>query len=359
MNTRPTPSATQGKKPKRLISRRRFIRIFTIGAGGGILWWSNDHTPTGLWNYLRWNGRRLVSKTLFGGHTRVAIQRVPTYDSDILGNLRDAWLNVDSPDVKGKRVVIKPNIIDYAPDRYVNTHLKVIEATIALMQEKGAKEVILAEGSAFRRDMTDNMLESGIYDMLDKYNAHFVDLNHDDLVEVKTKGQYTEAKSFLFPRTVVEADLLISLAKLKTHHWAGVSLSLKNLYGVVPGLKYGWPKNTLHVHGLTENILELYDTIAPQIAIVDGIIGMEGDGPVNGTEKHTGVLVVGSDLVAVDSVCARIMGFVPKSIRHIELAEWAGLGVSAADRITLVGNIALEKVQQNFQSAPRLTPVWA
>ena len=83
--------------------------------------------------------------------------------------------------------------------------------------------------------------------------------------------------------TLRRADLIVSMPKMKTHHWAGVTLSMKNLFGVMPGVYYGWPKNVLHHAGIPESILDINAAVRPHLAIVDGIIGMEGDGPIMGT----------------------------------------------------------------------------
>jgi uncharacterized protein (DUF362 family) len=119
---------------------------------------------------------------------------------------------------------------------------------------------------------------------------------------------------------VLRADFVVSVPKLKTHHWAGVTLSLKNMFGIVPGNCYGWPKNDLHWAGLTRSILDINGTVRPDFAIVDGIVGMEGNGPIQGMAKPCGVLVVGDDPVAVDATCTRIMGLAPERIDYLARA---------------------------------------
>ena len=93
---------------------------------------------------------------------------------------------------------------------------------------------------------------------------------------------------------------------------------MKNLFGVVPGSVYGWPKNVLHMAGIENSILDLAATIRPQFTIVDGITGMEGDGPIMGEPKHVGTIVMGNDVVAVDATCARIMGINPGGVLVVE-----------------------------------------
>ena len=110
------------------------------------------------------------------------------------------------------------------------------------------------------------------------------------------------------------------MPKLKTHHWGGVTLSLKNMFGTVPGRIYGWPKNVLHWAGLEESILDVAAAVRPGLAIVDGIVGMEGDGPIKGQAVNVGVIIAGTDPVAVDSTAARVMGIDPERVGYLEEA---------------------------------------
>ena len=145
-----------------------------------------------------------------------------------------------------------------------------------------------------------------------------VDLNHDAVYSVRNRGNFTKLREFVLPRTLLEADVLVSLPKLKTHHWVGATLSMKNCFGLMPGLVYGWPKNRLHQEGIHASILDIVATVRPQLAIVDGIVGMEGDGPIMGTAKHVGVVVLGTHLPAVDGTCARLMHIDPTKVPYLQ-----------------------------------------
>jgi uncharacterized protein (DUF362 family) len=90
------------------------------------------------------------------------------------------------------------------------------------------------------------------------------------------------------PNTALGADLVVSIPKMKTHHWAAATLSMKNLFGTVPGALYGWPKNMLHWTGIDESIADLRTVFPGQFALVDGIVGMEGHGPIQGAAKYAG-----------------------------------------------------------------------
>jgi uncharacterized protein (DUF362 family) len=111
------------------------------------------------------------------------------------------------------------------------------------------------------------------------------------------------------------------MPKIKTHHWAGVTLSLKNMFGIVPGQKYGWPKNLLHWHGIKESILDICATAPIHFVIADGVIAMEGNGPLQGTARALHKVVLADDPVAADVTCARLMGFDPARIAHIAEAS--------------------------------------
>jgi len=124
------------------------------------------------------------------------------------------------------------------------------------------------------------------------------------------------------------------MPKLKTHHWAGVTLSLKNMFGIVPGSCYGWPKNVLHWAGIDNSILDINAASRPDFAIVDGIVGMEGNGPIQGTPKRCGVLVFGDDPVAVDATCCRVMGLRPEKVKYLNAAG------------TLLGHLDAAKIRQ-------------
>ena len=173
----------------------------------------------------------------------------------------------------------------------------------------------------------------------------FADLNRDDVSPVQG---FADRGEIYLPNTALGADLIVSLAKMKTHHWAGATLSMKNYFGVVPGSIYGWPKNELHQIGIDESIVELNRIFRRSFAIVDGIVGMEGNGPIQGTPKPVGVLVMGCDLPAVDATCCRIMGIDPARIDYLRMASERALGVIEEAHIEQRGE-TIKSVQTPFE----------
>jgi uncharacterized protein (DUF362 family) len=175
----------------------------------------------------------------------------------------------------------------------------------------------------------------------------FIDLNNGPVIKVKNSGKFSKLNGLILPHEILGTDFLVSLAKMKTHHLTGITLSMKNLFGCMPGIVYGWPKNVLHWAGIHEAILDINATVKPNLAIVDGIVGMEGDGPIMGSPIQAGVLIMGRNLPAVDATCARIMGINPEKIPYLKRAS-GSLGTIRESNITQRGeNIA--SVRKDFK----------
>jgi uncharacterized protein (DUF362 family) len=152
---------------------------------------------------------------------------------------------------------------------------------------------------------------------------------------------------------VLTADLVVSMPKAKTHHWAGVTLSMKNMFGIVPGMKYGWPKNHLHWYGIHESILDICATVPVRFVVADGIEAMEGNGPLQGELRKLNRIVLADDPVAADATCARLMGLNPRSVLHIQEGS-RFLGNAESNRIVMTGEpmpISIEafSVLSNFR----------
>ncbi|MCE3239535.1 MAG: hypothetical protein K0Q83_42 [Deltaproteobacteria bacterium] len=251
-------------------------------------------------------------------------------------------------EVRGKTIVLKPNLVEFDPHGVINTNPLVIEAAIDCFRTLGARQVLVAEGPGHRRDNEYLLTASGIYGVIKEHRVPYVDLNSDDVRATRLLSSFTKLEQLYLPETLYNADLLVSMPKLKTHHWAGVTLSLKNMFGVVPGSVYGWPKNILHWQGIHNSILDINSSLpVRQFAIVDGIVGMEGNGPLQGQAIDSGVLIFGEDLVAVDATAARLMKIEPKKIKYLaEAGEF--LGNVNYESIEQIGE-NLERLQKNFR----------
>jgi uncharacterized protein (DUF362 family) len=256
--------------------------------------------------------------------SRVAILQTDEYSDRLESTLMSA-LRLFDLNIGGKSVLLKPNIVDFVPGVGINTHPVLVTAAAECFKRLGARSVTVAEGPGHQRDTQLVLYESGFQDELAKQHIPFVDLNRDELVKVKLHANYTCLGHLWLPRTVLSHDFVVSMPKVKTHHWSGVTLGMKNMFGVVPGTKYGWPKNILHWSGIQQSILDICATVPIHFVVGDAIVAMEGNGPLAGTPRPLHSVVLSDDPVAADATCARLMGFKPERIPHIrEAAKFLG-----------------------------------
>jgi uncharacterized protein (DUF362 family) len=250
----------------------------------------------------------------------VLIARAPSYNADLAGIIRRglAELGLARAWAQGKTVLLKPNLVEPARGApHVTTDAALVRAVAEVFRGWRVRGLFVAEGQGHCRDSDLVLEESGLGRVLDEERIAFVDLNSDDVFRAGNRLGCTRLESLYLPATLRRADLIVSLPKLKTHHWAGLTCSMKNLFGVMPGICYGWPKNVFHKEGIAESILDINAAVQPHLAIVDGIVAMEGDGPIMGTPRVSGVVVMGTNLPAVDATAARLMGIDPCSIGYL------------------------------------------
>ena len=279
----------------------------------------------------------------------VAVLRATSYDRD-LEKLVAEGIRTVGIDVRGKSVLLKPNLVEFRANSVINTDPRLIGATVVAMRRLGARSVVVAEGPGHRRDTEAIVVASGLLDAIKDTGATFVDLNAAPIGPTILKTRYTGLGRMWLPRAVLDADLVVSMPKLKTHHWVGVTLSLKNCFGCVPGRVYGWPKNVLHWHGVENSILDVATAVRPGLAIIDGIVGMQGDGPINGIPVDAGVIVFSTDPVAADVTAATLMGIDPDRVAYLREAG-RFLGQGDLDRIEQRGEDPGRNVT-HFKPAP-------
>jgi uncharacterized protein (DUF362 family) len=332
------------------LSRRRFIQsasAIAAGAGTGALM-TNGCTrlpdnklkaPTAAQKA----GRRTTDSS-------VVIAACKSYEQDIFALLKPQLKNADLPDLHGKVVVIKPNMLDCVPGKPIATDPAVIQAAVELANHLGAKQIIAAEGTAHNRDTQYLLENSGHGALYRKLGLRFVDLNEDDIEKVENPNPFTKLAHIYFPKTVLEADAIISVPKLKTHHWARMTCSMKNMFGCIPGRKYGYPKNVLHFEGIDNCILDINRILRPPIQLVDAVIAMEGDGPIMGNAKPANLVLLGNDAAATDATGARIMGI---NIQNIPYLRYAGeiIGNTDEQHIKILG-LPLSEAHTPFKPAP-------
>ena len=287
------------------MNRRDWLSI-SGAVGGGALVWSQR--------------QRKFEEDLRPLRSRVAVLRADAY-SENLDQLLFDGIRLFNLGLRGRSVLLKPNLVEYIPGKPVNTDPRLVGAAAEAFLRLGAASVVVAEGPGHLRDTDLVVHETGLVDQLSQRKIPFVDLNRDELIKTKLRANYSGLGHLWLPRTVLGSDFIVSMPKVKTHHWTGVTLSMKNMFGIVPGCRYGWPKNVLHWAGIHESILDICATIRPHFVIADGIVAMEGDGPLNGTPKALNTILLADDPVTADSALAQLLGFNPWRIQHIREAS--------------------------------------
>lgn len=239
------------------------------------------------------------------------------------------------------RILIKPNIVrPVLPGKGITTDVRVVEAIIDFLIRKGVEEIVIAEGGNPGTDKAFKKL--GFKELEKRYGVRLVNLNKDEweLVHIQNAIALNEVK---VAKTVLECDGIINVPKLKIHHMAQVTLSLKNLMGVIVD------NRGIVMHDMIdEKIVDLASLFKPVLNVVDGVVGAEKD-EVVGDPVESNVVLAGSDMVSVDAVGSAVMGLDPVSIRHVQMAGSKGLGVADIERIDVVGE-SIDSVVKKYST---------
>lgn len=276
-------------------------------------------------------GGSLVAAGLLGGSlvrdlwrekSSVFIARGQRYDGSLERTIRDGLIatGLDAASLSGKTVLLKPNLVEPTRESpHMTTHPAIVLAAAEVFRRQGAR-VVIGEAPGHMRDTEWALVESGLQEAMSSMDLEFADLNYEAVQWVQNPRSHSSLSGFFFPQSVATADLVVSMPKLKTHHWVGATVSLKNMYGTLPGVKYGWPKSVLHHAGIPETVYDINASLPKTIAIVDAIDCMEGDGPIMGSCKPMGLVLVGTNPTAVDATACRLMRLDPSRISYLQLA---------------------------------------
>ena len=218
-------------------------------------------------------------------------------------------------------VLIKVNFICKKTwDTGATTDPIVVEAIIKKLSLLPVK-IYVVESDATMTNADKAYFATGMKKMCDHNGVEFLNLRHvKERVDLEIPGGET-LNRVKVPRIVIESAI-VSAAKLKTHLNTTVTLGMKNMFGLLPD-KF---KGKFHSRGISKVILDINTVLKPALTVVDGFVGMEGKGPVDGTPVNMDLVIAGTDVVATDSIASQIMGFNPDSIKHISRAHEKGLG---------------------------------
>jgi uncharacterized protein (DUF362 family) len=241
------------------------------------------------------------------------------------------------------KVLVKVNFIcEKTWDSGATTDPIVVEAIIKRVADLGL-EVFVVESDATMTNADKASVKTGMKEMCERNGVEFVNLRHlkDRVKLIVPNGE--ALKRVTVPRLVVESAV-VSAAKLKTHLATTVTLGLKNMFGLLPD-KF---KAKYHAMGISNVVVDVNAAVKPVLTVVDGFVGMEGSGPVDGDPVRMDLIVAGRDVVAVDATCCRVMGFDPHKVKHVRRAFERGLG--EVDDVDVIGE-RIEDVRRVFKGA--------
>ncbi len=252
-------------------------------------------------------------------------------------NTRKALSNIDLSPAKNKRVLLKPNAgRNVAPETGITTHPQVVAASIDAFREYGA-DVAVGESPITGVTTLEAFEISGIAAVANERNCPLIDMDvhHYATVEIP---EGVAIKSLKVCREISEYDIIVSIPVMKTHMHTGVTLSVKNMKGCL------WRRSKVDLHMLPQlsgheekpldiAIADLSSVLRPHLSIIDGTIGMEGLGPSAGNPKPLGVVLVGVDAFAADSLACGIMGIPASDVPHLKIGAERGYGVINLDSI--------------------------
>ncbi|MDD5529924.1 MAG: DUF362 domain-containing protein [bacterium] len=289
--------------------------------------------------------------------TNVSIVRCKDYEQSnvdtavqkalsLIGNLQD----IIKP---GNKVLLKVNLLDGTePSKAVTTHPAIVKSIIELVKKVGGIPIIADSPGSFSANKNNKaIIKSGMKEIADaagiealqfeSVNNSFVKINVPNAVHLKT---------MYVARLALEADVIISIPKLKTHLNTLYTGAVKNMFGVIA------PKTRDIAHKLgsykkfSNSIIDIYSAVKPHLNIMDAVIGMEGEGPHNGSPKFAGLVLASYDAVALDTVASKIIGFNPADIYTNSIADKRGLGKGDLSKIRILGE-TIKDVSVNFKKS--------
>lgn len=250
---------------------------------------------------------------------------------------------------KGDRVVIKPNLVSRKkPDEAVTTNPEFLRAVILMVQEAGG-HVTIAEspGGPYNAAALKSIYSvCGIDAAIKGTDA---ELNYStDFTEVHFPDGKT-IKNIPIIQPILDADVIISLPKLKTHAMTSYTGAVKNLFGVIPGTH----KAELHFRlddrrAFCSMLVDLCECVKPTLSIIDGVWGMEGDGPTAGKSRYIGLVLASANAHALDMAACRIIDYTPDEVDTVREAAERGLTARSADGLEILGEDISKLVIKDF-----------
>lgn len=280
-------------------------------------------------------------------NNKVALRKCKDYDlNEVFNLISEIYKVCEGPDVSGKKVLVKPNIlIDSDPSKCISTHPVVVEAMIRFLQSVGAVVFVGDSPAVHLRGFKSE--KSGIYQVCQKTGATWVDFVINPYEAALKNGKIKIAS------IVREVDLIISLPKFKNHELVFFTGAVKNTLGLVPGFTKA-KQHALHYdrQRFSTFLVDLNEAILPHFFLMDGIIGMEGAGPSQGNPINTEVLIGSTNPVAMDIIGSTIAGYKPMDIPTNSISISRGLWLKDINEIIYDGPDLQKVIRADFKRFP-------
>ena len=280
-------------------------------------------------------------------NTTVVVRNCREYDlQDIFSLISDIYKSCEGPEIRNKKVLVKPNIlIDSFPDKCISTHPVVVEAMVRFLQANGA--IVFVGDSPAGQQKVSRVVKSGILNVCEKTGAQWVDFLKNPSEIILPGGRIKIAS------VINDIDLIISIPKLKNHELVYFTGAIKNTFGLVPGFS----KVQQHAYHRDRNsfstfLVDLAEAITPHFYLMDGIIGMDGQGPANGTPVETGVLIGSTNPLALDIIASSIAGYNPLKIPTNFIALSRGKWLQSEHDIIYNGPEIESITKKDFKRVP-------
>lgn len=245
---------------------------------------------------------------------------------------------------KRESILIKPNFVS-THNQAAATHVDAVRAVLEFLREYTSKPITIGESAALG-NTSKGYSNYGYLPLVKEFGVRLIDFDDGEYVEVKAYDRNFKPMSLHLSRVTIESDFRISVCLPKTHDNVIATLSLKNIVvGSLrnkPAIHQGYPAMNVNLYLMAKHV-------APQLAVIDGFTGMEGDGPVSGRAVDLGLAIASTDFVAADSVAARIMGFDADKIGYLHYCNSKGLGRGNIDEIQILGDSLEECVARKFK----------
>lgn len=251
---------------------------------------------------------------------------------------------------KGQKVLLKPNLLRGAStEEAITTHPSVLKAMANLVKEIGGQPLIAESPGAgitySESSLKDVYEKCGLTDIFEKK-----ELNYDIGIKDISYPKARLLKKFEIIKPAIEADVIINMPKIKTHSFTYLTCAVKNIFGLIPG------RTKIVYHGTLKDpdnfsrmLLDISDFIKPHLTIVDGIVGMDGDGPAAGNPKKIGLILAGENILAMDFAICKLINMKPEKVSYLRIAQQEGNCPKLIDEIDILGDNFIKSMTIDFK----------